>query len=76
MLCPMQVISMVTPRPIAFISSQDEAGTVNVSPYSYFNVMAHDPIHITIGAIGCLCLHGCLPSWRLHDGKLCIVGRQ
>lgn len=43
------VISMVTPRPIAFISSQDKAGTVNVSPYSYFNVMAHDPIHITIG---------------------------
>lgn len=65
----MQVISMVTPRPIAFISSQDKAGTVNVSPYSYFNVMAHDPIHITIGAFGCKCQRGCSPRWRLHDGK-------
>jgi hypothetical protein len=65
----MQVISMVTPRPIAFISSQDEAGTVNVSPYSYFNVMAHDPIHITIGAICCVCLRGCLLNWQLHEGK-------
>lgn len=43
------VISAITPRPIAFISSQDKDGVVNVSPYSYFNVMSHDPIHITIG---------------------------
>jgi flavin reductase (DIM6/NTAB) family NADH-FMN oxidoreductase RutF len=65
----MQVISMVTPRPIAFISSQDAAGTVNVSPYSYFNVMAHDPIHITIGSFGSKCLRGCLLNWQLHEGK-------
>ena len=58
---------MVTPRPIAFISSQDKAGTVNVSPYSYFNVMSHDPIHITIGATGC---HACLEC-RLHGGNSC-----
>lgn len=44
-----QVISAITPRPIAFISSMDSKGVVNVSPYSYFNVMSHDPIHITIG---------------------------
>lgn len=44
-----QVISAITPRPIAFISSQSSDGVVNVSPYSYFNVMSHDPIHITIG---------------------------
>lgn len=43
------VISAITPRPIAFISSIDKAGVVNVSPYSYFNAMAHDPVHVCIG---------------------------
>ena len=47
-LCP-QAISAVTPRPIAFISSMDANGVGNVSPYSYFNVMSHDPMMITIG---------------------------
>jgi len=43
------VISAITPRPIAFISSQSKEGVVNVSPYSYFNAMSHDPVHICIG---------------------------
>ncbi len=44
------VISAVVPRPIAFICSQDAAGTVNLSPYSYFNAMAHDPPILVMGA--------------------------
>lgn len=72
----LQVISAITPRPIAFISSQDKDGVVNVSPYSYFNVMSHDPIHITIGErlhrlngccdAGHAFLHVCvIEGWRL-----------
>lgn len=33
------VISMVVPRPIAFVSSIDAEGHVNLAPYSYFNAM-------------------------------------
>ena len=32
-------ISAIVPRPIALISSQDEAGVSNCAPYSYFNVV-------------------------------------
>ena len=46
------VISAVVPRPIAFISSQSLAGVRNLSPYSYFNVMSHDPPYVCIGMWG------------------------
>ena len=58
------VISAVVPRPIAFICSQDAAGTVNLSPYSYFNAMAHDPPILVMGAhkpFGCSTLREALP---------------
>ena len=32
-------ISMVVPRPVAFISSVDGEGNVNLAPYSYFNAV-------------------------------------
>ncbi|KAJ3009353.1 hypothetical protein HKX48_008019 [Thoreauomyces humboldtii] len=38
------MISCVVPRPIALVSTVDaETGLVNVAPYSYFNVVCHDP---------------------------------
>ena len=37
------MISAVVPRPIAFVSSRSESGSVNLAPFSYFNVMGHDP---------------------------------
>ncbi len=43
------VISAVVPRPIAFICSQDGKGAVNLSPYSYFNAVAHDPPILVMG---------------------------
>lgn len=43
------LISSVTPRPIAFISSQSKKGIVNLAPYSYFNAMAHDPPTLVMG---------------------------
>jgi flavin reductase (DIM6/NTAB) family NADH-FMN oxidoreductase RutF len=35
--------SLVAPRPIGWISSQDADGRVNLAPYSFFNAVAADP---------------------------------
>jgi len=35
--------SLVTPRPIAWVSSLNENGSVNVAPFSYFNVFGSKP---------------------------------
>ncbi len=43
------IISSVTPRPIAFISTISKDGVGNLSPYSYFNVMSHDPPVLVTG---------------------------
>jgi flavin reductase (DIM6/NTAB) family NADH-FMN oxidoreductase RutF len=37
-------ISAVLPRPIAWVSSMDRAGNLNLAPYSYFTVAASDPL--------------------------------
>lgn len=34
---------LVTPRPIALISTMDEDGRVNAAPFSFFNVFGSDP---------------------------------
>jgi flavin reductase (DIM6/NTAB) family NADH-FMN oxidoreductase RutF len=33
----------VSPRPIAFVSSVDKAGNVNLSPFSFFNLFSMNP---------------------------------
>src|SRR5579875_1021077 len=33
----------VVPRPIAFVSSQDEAGVLNLAPFSFFTVASANP---------------------------------
>lgn len=43
------VVSTVVPRPIAWVVSQDRAGTVNVAPYSFFNAFSDDPVVVGIG---------------------------
>ncbi|PNH03188.1 hypothetical protein TSOC_010762 [Tetrabaena socialis] len=43
------IISAAVPRPVAFISTVDAEGTVNLSPYSYFNCMGHNPPTVAIG---------------------------
>lgn len=40
--------SSVVPRPIAWISSLNEAGSVNVAPFSFFNLMSGDPPLLTV----------------------------
>lgn len=43
------LVSTVTPRPIAWIVSQDTKGTVNAAPFSFFNAFAGDPPVVGIG---------------------------
>lgn len=47
--CYKLLISTVTPRPIAWVVSQDEAGIVNAAPFSFFNVFSGDPPVVGIG---------------------------
>lgn len=44
------VHSTVIPRPIAWVSSRNGSGAVNVAPFSFFNVMSGDP------PLLCLCI--------------------
>lgn len=40
---------LVVPRPIAWITTLDEAGRVNLAPFSFFQVMATRDCHVGIG---------------------------
>lgn len=54
------VSACVTPRPIAWVSSLSAAGIANVAPFSFFNVIGHDPPTVVIGMVA----HG---KGRLKD---------
>jgi flavin reductase (DIM6/NTAB) family NADH-FMN oxidoreductase RutF len=41
-------ISIVAPRPIAWISSLGADGTHNLAPFSFFNVVGHDPVTVMV----------------------------
>lgn len=41
----------VTPRPIAWISSQSASGVVNAAPFSFFNVMGSQPPMVSLGLL-------------------------
>jgi flavin reductase (DIM6/NTAB) family NADH-FMN oxidoreductase RutF len=43
------LVSTVTPRPIAWVVSQDARGVVNAAPFSFFNAFAGDPPIVGIG---------------------------
>lgn len=45
--------AIVAPRPIGWISSIDRAGTINLAPYSYFNLFSHKPPILIFGSEGC-----------------------
>lgn len=42
------LIGSIVPRPIAFITSAGEDGTINGAPFSYFNVVSSNPPMISI----------------------------
>ncbi len=41
--CYKVLSSLVTPRPIAWVSTMDEAGVVNAAPFSFFNCFGSNP---------------------------------
>ena len=41
--------STITPRPIAWVTSQDRQGRINAAPYSFFNAFSADPPILGIG---------------------------
>ena len=43
------LVSTITPRPIAWVVSQDDRGVLNAAPYSFFNAFSGDPPVIGIG---------------------------
>jgi flavin reductase (DIM6/NTAB) family NADH-FMN oxidoreductase RutF len=47
--CYKLLVSTVTPRPIAWVVSQDAKGRTNAAPFSFFNAFAGDPPVIGVG---------------------------
>jgi len=43
------MVGAIVPRPIALVSSIDEAGVRNLAPFSYFQLVNHDPPMFTLG---------------------------
>lgn len=41
----------VVPRPIAWVTTRSAAGIDNAAPYSFFNVMGHEPPTVVIGVL-------------------------
>jgi len=40
--------NIVVPRPIAWITSLDGDGVVNLAPFSFFNAVASDPLYVVV----------------------------
>ena len=50
--CYKLVTGLVVPRPIGWIGTVSTPGVHNLAPYSFFNVMSGDPIHVVFSP-GC-----------------------
>lgn len=42
------ITNLVLPRPIAWISSQNAEGVVNLAPFSFFNAVGSDPLYVVV----------------------------
>jgi flavin reductase (DIM6/NTAB) family NADH-FMN oxidoreductase RutF len=40
--------NLVVPRPIAWVTSANRAGAINLAPFSFFNAVGSDPIYVVI----------------------------
>ena len=40
--------NLVIPRPIAWVTSQNQEGVVNLAPFSFFNAVGSDPLYVII----------------------------
>jgi flavin reductase (DIM6/NTAB) family NADH-FMN oxidoreductase RutF len=62
--------ALVSPRPIGWISSQDDQGRVNLAPYSFFNAICSDPPLIMFSSEGD---KDTLKNVRLHGEFVCNI---
>ncbi|KAK4114386.1 hypothetical protein N656DRAFT_767359 [Canariomyces notabilis] len=71
------LISAIVPRPIAFLSTRSADGqTTNLAPFSYFQVIGHDPPLFTVGFASALTdsARGTKDSLRnLHERGECVI---
>lgn len=42
------ITNLVVPRPIAWVTSRDESGLVNLAPFSFFNAVGADPLYVIV----------------------------
>ncbi|QLG87808.1 flavin reductase family protein [Chitinibacter bivalviorum] len=42
------ITDCVVPRPIAWVSSVDAAGKINIAPFSYFNIVSSEPMIVSL----------------------------
>jgi flavin reductase (DIM6/NTAB) family NADH-FMN oxidoreductase RutF len=56
--------SLVVPRPIGWITSQDRSGRVNLAPFSFFNAVAEDPPMVMFAP------NGRKPDGRVKDSRV------
>ncbi len=40
--------NVIVPRPIAWVTSMNEAGIVNLAPFSFFNAVGSDPLYLVV----------------------------
>ena len=40
--------NLVMPRPIAWVSTVDDAGVVNLAPFSFFNAVSGEPLYLVV----------------------------
>lgn len=52
--------AVVVPRPVAFVTSRNEAGLHNAAPFSFFNIFSEDPAIVVLGI-------STRPSGRIKD---------
>jgi flavin reductase (DIM6/NTAB) family NADH-FMN oxidoreductase RutF len=45
------LVSTITPRPIAWVTTRGANGVVNAAPYSFFNAMGDDPPLVVLGLL-------------------------
>ncbi len=42
------ITNLVVPRPIAWVSTRNQAGLVNLAPYSFFNAIGSEPLYVMV----------------------------
>lgn len=69
------LISAVVPRPIALVSTRSPEGRLNLAPFSYFQLIAHDPPLFVIGFATPLARDGNIRDTlrNLVDTRECVI---